>query len=210
MKHTKKTKKKISKTITGRKFSEKTKKKMSIVKKGIKNPFFGKHHIEETKKILRKKCGHISWNKDLKGYNAGEKNSQWTGGFPKCIDCGKELKNRKAKRCVEHYRNFNRGLNHYKWTGGADTELERKRTSIEYKTWRMNIFRRDFFTCQLCDYKGRDIEAHHIKNVKDYPELIFDKNNGITLCQRCHLKIRGKEREFEKLFKDLVLEFETP
>ena len=134
-----------------------------------------------------------------------DKNPNWQGGKErfKCIDCGKILKNRYAKRCMPCYRKFNKGPNHYKWSGGASSELERKRTSIEYKNWRMNIFKRDWFTCQMpdCGYKGKNIEAHHIKNVKDYPELIFNKDNGITLCKDCHLSTRGREQELEKIFQ---------
>src|SRR3972149_6859550 len=32
--------------------------------------------------------GHIPWNKNKKGYLAGEKHWHWKGGSKKCIDCG--------------------------------------------------------------------------------------------------------------------------
>lgn len=56
-----KTRKKLSKTVTGssnpmygRKFTEKTKEKMSETKSGSKNPMFGKNHTKETRKKMSK------------------------------------------------------------------------------------------------------------------------------------------------------------
>lgn len=55
-KHTKETKEKIRIAATGRKLSEDARLKFSEIKKGEKNSFYGKHHSEETKKILSNKA----------------------------------------------------------------------------------------------------------------------------------------------------------
>lgn len=64
--------------------------------------------------------------------------------------------------------------------------------------WRKFILKRDKYKCQdcglpvHCDYfsiptKIRPrLEAHHIKPVRETPGLIFDLDNGITLCLFCH------------------------
>ena len=39
-------------------------------------------------------------------YKSGNKNPNFKGGKPKCIDCGKELKNYKSKRCITCYREW--------------------------------------------------------------------------------------------------------
>ena len=51
--------------------------------------------------------------------------------------------------------------------------------------------------CEVCESKGiitPAILVHHIKPVKDYPELRLDKKNLMSLCNRCHENIHGKDR----------------
>jgi len=63
----------------------------------------------------------------------------------------------------------------------------------EYRQWREAVYERDSYTCQLCgDDKGGNLNAHHIKSFKDFPELRYDTNNGITLCQTCHREVHRK------------------
>ncbi len=64
---------------------------------------------------------------------------------------------------------------------------------VEYKEWRKAIYERDNYTCQFCgDDKGGNLEAHHKKSFKDFPELRYDVDNGITLCQTCHREVHRK------------------
>lgn len=72
------------------------------------------------------------------------------------------------------------------WNGGVSTEVMKIRNSIEFKSWRKAVYKRDNYTCQLCGYKGRGLNAHHIKLFSLYPELRFEVSNGITYCEDCH------------------------
>lgn len=39
--------------LTGRSFSEETRRKLSEAKRGKNNPFYGKHHSEENKRRIK-------------------------------------------------------------------------------------------------------------------------------------------------------------
>ena len=96
----------------------------------------------------------------------------------------------------------NRGENHPRWKGGVGKhDPDRKR--FESVEWRNKVFERDNYTCQECGMQGK-LECHHIKLWSKYPEYRYDVNNGITLCKKCHRKIRGNEEELEDKFKLLI------
>jgi 5-methylcytosine-specific restriction endonuclease McrA len=78
-----------------------------------------------------------------------------------------------------------------------------------YQDWRQKVYERDKYTCQYCgDNSGGNLNAHHLKNFHDYPQLRFVISNGITLCKTCHINehikfgYRKYERAKEKTFSD--------
>ena len=98
---------------------------------------------------------------------------------------------------------WNKGLKGYmagalnnKWKGGILQGVRKIRRSTELKDWRIKVFERDNYTCQKCDVKGTKLNAHHIKLFAKYPELRFDVNNGITLCNDCHKKTHWEQGLF--------------
>ena len=66
------------------------------------------------------------------------------------------------------------------------TKPARDRSDPDYKKWRNKVFQRDNYTCQKCKVFGVKLNAHHIKEWAVYPELRFEIDNGITLCEDCH------------------------
>ena len=63
--------------------------------------------------------------------------------------------------------------------------------SKKWRRKRERVLKRDNYVCQKCKRYGKNVEAttvHHIKHLKNYPELALDENNLISLCERCHNK----------------------
>ncbi len=92
--------------------------------------------------------------------------------------------------------------NHWNWKGGATDKSKQIRHSIEYNEWRLGVYKRDYWTCQMCFIKQKFPVAHHIKTFKDYSELRFDIDNGVTLCRACHKKVHkeiGQSTRFQKM-----------
>jgi len=81
------------------------------------------------------------------------------------------------------------------WAGFASTKLAQIKNSDEYKAWRKSVYERDDWTCQHCKVRGGKLHAHHIKPKSKYPELMFDLDNGLTLCEKCHHKSHTKMEE---------------
>jgi len=97
---------------------------------------------------------------------------------------------------------WNKGLKGYrsgelnnKWKGGITPINEKIRKSEEYREWRIAVYRKDYFTCQECGEKGKNLHAHHIKKFYKFPELRFNIDNGITLCEDCH-RIKHQNMNF--------------
>lgn len=76
--------------------------------------------------------------------------------------------------------------------------IKQLRESNEYKIWRITVYRRDDFKCQSCGKVGNNLEAHHIKPISLFPELIFSVENGITLCEDCHKIVHKSYRPLSK------------
>ena len=74
-----------------------------------------------------------------------------------------------------------------------------------YKDWRIKVYKRDKFTCQMprCTSKAR-LQAHHIRKWSAAAYSRFDLSNGITLCRRCHQEVTGHEQQYESLFLEIV------
>jgi 5-methylcytosine-specific restriction endonuclease McrA len=51
--------------------------------------------------------------------------------------------------------------------------------------WRQLVLARDNYQCVIC-FSTKDLEAHHVERWIDNPIKRLKKENGITLCKKCH------------------------
>jgi len=101
-----------------------------------------------------------------------------------------------------------RGNKHYNWKDGVSSLQIAIRTSAHNLKWIKKILKRDNYECQLCK-SIKKLEVHHkielAKIVKDNEiktldeardcDKLWDINNGIVLCKKCHYKIHGRKYE---------------
>ena len=164
-------KRKMSKALKGRKFSEETRKKLSIASKGRKFSDETKHKISETKKgkllseehkrkISETLKGHLAWNK----------------GIPSSEETRHKLSESR------------KGAKNHNWRGGISFLPYPMDWSDNLKE---SIRQRNSYICQLCgihqdELKERlkQLDIHHI----DYNKDNLDPDNLIALCRPCHTK----------------------
>lgn len=78
----------------------------------------------------------------------------------------------------------------------------------QWRKLRLDILQRDKHHCQRCLIKygiinGENLEAHHIKSRLNYPELMFDEHNIVTICRTCNVQLGTKDKlDFEWSLQD--------
>ena len=98
------------------------------------------------------------------------------------------------------------GENHPRWIKDrSKLKKKQERGDSAYQEWRMQVYKRDNFKCSIENENcsGRII-AHHILGWSSFPELRYQVNNGITLCQAHHPLKRAEEKRLAPKFKELV------
>ena len=75
-----------------------------------------------------------------------------------------------------------------------------------YKQFRTEVLKRDKFTCQMCNKKGKGVwlNVHHIMKWSSASALRYDPDNGITLCKQCHNEVTGCESHYINFFNEKV------
>lgn len=100
----------------------------------------------------------------------------------------------------------------------TDKEAKSFYNSSAWKTKRILILNRDHWECQDCvsriksgkELRGNDrrinraVDVHHIKELKEHPELALEDDNLISLCVPCHNIRHGREPKKFKRKKKLV------
>lgn len=73
-------------------------------------------------------------------------------------------------------------------------ESLRKRTNTSLVHYNKRVKEKDGYRCYICG-NTEDLEVHHLIPVSHDRAQMLNVRNGITLCQRCHLKVHNKPTE---------------
>jgi len=91
------------------------------------------------------------------------------------------------------------------WKGGVTPIRQRLYKTQKWSALVASVLARDNYTCARCGTYRATAEpklvTHHIRPFADHPELRFDPDNLVTLCEKCHRWVHSrsnKHREFLK------------
>lgn len=151
------------------------------------------------------KKGYTPWNKNSKGlYSWTVETRQKKIEFLK--KNGGPMKGK--KHTIESRKKTSNALKGDKapnWQGGITSLNIKRRHSIEHKEWAEKVYKRDDYTCQVCLRRGIRLEPHHIRPWRNYKEIQYEVNNGITLCKECHKHTFNLEEKLIVFFENLLV-----
>lgn len=172
------------------------------------------YYRRKTVKYCSQICKHIDqlnkspWNKGKKNNGLKRIVSDITKEKMRLINIGKKH----TEQTKEKLRIINLG----KKSGKESVHWIIDRTKLrksdreykdgQYRDWMLAVKNRDGWKCKISnnECKGR-LESHHILPWKDYPELRYQINNGITLCIKHHPRARREEIRLSPYFKKLLV-----
>jgi hypothetical protein len=146
-----------------------------------------KYNEENMKKIMEESnCKYIS-------QNGTDSNTSYVKFICHCGRISEKgiryfIKNKRCNDCShESFVEKVSGENSVNWNKDiTKEEREELRDFPEYEKWRIDVFKRDNYTCKCCGIKGHKINAHHKDGYHWNKERRLDLSNGVTLCEECH------------------------
>lgn len=177
----------------------------SVLKKGHGNfcsrsctslYLWGNKKYKEKQKLSHK--GNIPTNLDQL-----KKIAQSPGGKARMSLVGKKLGGWNKGQIMPQIR----GENHYLWI--EDRKLlkddSHDRGGQFHREWSKSVKNRDGWKCKISNSNcSGQVVAHHILPWRDYKELRYEVNNGITLCHFHHPRKRNDEMMLSPFFQELV------
>lgn len=112
-----------------------------------------------------------------------------------CDKCGKLIDWNSTCSCKKDNTNQNEYKKQYY---KKNKEVIKPITNARWRKLRSLIIKRDGGCCQRCLIKygminSENLQVHHIKPRTNYPELVYEESNLITLCKLCNLQLGTNE-----------------
>ena len=216
----------ISETHKGKTVTEETRKKQSQARKGKycgeDNPFYGKHHTDETKTRISETQKELAQREDYVNPFKGKHHTEETRH--KQSESQKELyengyvnpmKNkqhteeskqkmsdaRKHRWQDEEYRQSRTGENSQAWKGGISPISVYLRATYSVKKWTNNAKELNNYTCEISGLKDMNVEVHHIEPFCNIVKEAHEINN-ITIKRQ----VKDYTKEELVLLEDYIAE----
>lgn len=77
----------------------------------------------------------------------------------------------------------------------SDEDRYSRHSEAAHQAWREEVLERDGYMCRCCGSDG-PLHAHHIRPYTENKSLRVDVENGITLCDRCHMEFHASYGAF--------------
>ena len=135
---------------------------------------FGKHKSARD--------GHRNQCKDCR--NAKQRNDWYPNYKNEHYEAVKSWRARNPERVLEYQARYEERLN----------LLNKHISGRTLAAWARQVKKRDGFICTNCG-AIENLHAHHILPKIEFPDRALDIENGITLCERCHIKAHKALRE---------------
>jgi len=105
-------------------------------------------------------------------------------GHKRCF-CSKECYGKFRSECIPPEETSN-------WQGGINNIRDTERKTREIKKWKKEILKKQNWTCQKCNERGKRLEVHHIENFSNNNHKRTLLENGILFCKSCHTEFHKK------------------
>lgn len=73
--------------------------------------------------------------------------------------------------------------------------------SGDWKKLRKEVLKEQHDECQMCKARGdhsKAVTVHHIKHLKQYPQLALTKSNLMAVCKECHNELHPEKNRNHK------------
>lgn len=110
-----------------------------------------------------------------------------------CI-CGNIIARTDTCPCKERQQ-----INSKKYKTDKEIEEEKFLKSTRWKKTRLRVIKRDGGSCQRClsiynVIESANLQVHHIKSRKNFPDLRWEEANLVTLCRLCNTQLGTKDK----------------
>lgn len=74
-----------------------------------------------------------------------------------------------------------------------------------YKRWRLDVLNRCGTMCSVCSSQSDKLEVHHVLSRRWFSSFMWNVENGLPLCCRCHVIVNAMQRAIETVICEPVM-----